>query len=98
MHTVTVSPKFQVVIPRPVRESLGIEPGQKLQVSISLKVAAAAGDVPQNVNFAIKGAIVRTFLESNEIPYSARPSGATIETTVIAEQVKKAVAVVECWK
>ena len=34
MHTVTVSPKFQVVIPRPVRESLGIEPGQKLQVLI----------------------------------------------------------------
>ena len=29
-----MSPEFQVVIPRPVRESLGIEPGQKLQVLI----------------------------------------------------------------
>lgn len=29
---VTVSPKFQVVIPRDIRESLGLEPGQKLQV------------------------------------------------------------------
>ena len=32
METVTVSPKFQVVIPRKVRESLGIQPGQKVQV------------------------------------------------------------------
>ncbi len=32
MQTVTVSPKFQVVIPREVRESLGIRPGQKVRV------------------------------------------------------------------
>jgi len=32
MVTVTVSPKFQVVIPKAVRESLGIRPGQKLQI------------------------------------------------------------------
>ena len=32
MEMVTVSPKFQVVIPRKVRESLGIRPGQKVQV------------------------------------------------------------------
>lgn len=32
MQTVTLSPKFQVVIPRVVRESLKLLPGQKLQV------------------------------------------------------------------
>lgn len=32
METVTVSPKFQVVIPRAVRESLDIKPGQKMDV------------------------------------------------------------------
>ena len=32
METVVVSPKFQVVIPRAVRESLSIQPGQKVQV------------------------------------------------------------------
>ena len=32
MSLVTVSPKFQVVIPRAVREALGIKPGQKVQV------------------------------------------------------------------
>ena len=32
METVTVSPKFQVVIPRAVREVLKIRPGQKVRV------------------------------------------------------------------
>lgn len=32
MSSVTVSPKFQVVIPKDVRESMGIVSGQKVQV------------------------------------------------------------------
>jgi AbrB family looped-hinge helix DNA binding protein len=32
MQTVTVSPKYQVVIPKTVRESLKLRPGQKMQV------------------------------------------------------------------
>lgn len=32
METVTVSPKYQVVIPRSVRERLDIRPGQQMQV------------------------------------------------------------------
>ncbi len=32
MQQVKVSPKFQVVIPKAVREPLGIRPGQRLQV------------------------------------------------------------------
>ena len=32
MQTVTVSPKYQVVIPREVREALRLKPGQKMHV------------------------------------------------------------------
>ena len=32
MQAVTVSPKFQVVIPLAVREAMGLQPGVKLQV------------------------------------------------------------------
>ena len=32
MQTVTVSPKFQVVIPKSIRETLQLKPGQKMRV------------------------------------------------------------------
>jgi AbrB family looped-hinge helix DNA binding protein len=32
MQTVTVSPKFQVVIPKAIREAMCLRPGQKLKV------------------------------------------------------------------
>lgn len=32
METVTISPKYQVVIPRSVRERLDLRPGQQVQV------------------------------------------------------------------
>jgi AbrB family looped-hinge helix DNA binding protein len=32
METVTVSPKFQVVIPKSIREELRLEPGEKLSM------------------------------------------------------------------
>ena len=31
MQTVTISPRFQVVIPREIRNALGLQPGQKIQ-------------------------------------------------------------------
>ena len=34
METVTLSPKYQMVIPRKAREKLGLEPGQKFRVMV----------------------------------------------------------------
>jgi AbrB family looped-hinge helix DNA binding protein len=34
MGTVTISPKFQVVIPKAIREELGLLPGQKVQAIV----------------------------------------------------------------
>ena len=31
MHAVTISPKYQVVIPKSIRESLNLRPGQQVQ-------------------------------------------------------------------
>jgi len=34
MGTVTISPKFQVVIPKPIRDQLSLSPGQKIQAIV----------------------------------------------------------------
>ena len=31
MNTVTISPKYQVVIPKAIREELGLQPGQRVE-------------------------------------------------------------------
>jgi len=32
MQSVTVSPKFQIVIPKTIRQALNLRPGQKMQI------------------------------------------------------------------
>jgi AbrB family looped-hinge helix DNA binding protein len=34
VETLTISPKFQVVIPKAIRERLGLSPGQKVQAVV----------------------------------------------------------------
>lgn len=34
MATVTISPKYQVVIPKEIRQKLGLTPGQKVQTIV----------------------------------------------------------------
>jgi AbrB family looped-hinge helix DNA binding protein len=36
MSVVTVSPKFQIVIPKDIRKAMGLRPGQKAEVFASL--------------------------------------------------------------
>lgn len=50
----------------------------------ALKVAERVGDLPQNVNFAIRGEVVRAFLESHQVNFSASRSTAKLENTDIA--------------
>ncbi len=53
------------------------------------------GDIPQNVNFAIRDSVVRAFLESRSIEYNTVAAGA-MDLTVLAERVERAVGRVDC--
>lgn len=52
MTTVTVSPKFQVVIPLEVRERIGLRPGAKLEVVAFNGIVRL---VPQRPPAALRG-------------------------------------------
>jgi S1-C subfamily serine protease len=64
----------------------------------SLKVVSATGDIPQNVNFAIRATSLANFLETNRIAYEPSTSSASLPITQIAEQAEAASVQLECRK
>ena len=64
----------------------------------ALKVARVTGDIPQNVNFAIRTSTLVNFLEANRIAYEVASSSATLPNTQLAEQAEAASVQLECRK
>ncbi|MBZ5608042.1 MAG: hypothetical protein LAP38_07290 [Acidobacteriia bacterium] len=54
------------------------------------------GDVPQNVNFALKASVIRDFLESRSVDYQAKGLNATIPVTDLPGKVYGAVFPLQC--
>ena len=70
----------------PVFDQAGNVIGVVVSKLDALKMAAAAGDLPQNVNFAIRGEVMRTFLETHQVNFPVSRSSSKLENTDIASQ------------
>jgi S1-C subfamily serine protease len=64
----------------------------------ALKVARITGDIPQNVNFAIRASTLATFLEANRIAYEVASTSTVLRNIQLAEQAEAASVQVECRK
>jgi len=63
------------------------------------KMAKATGQIGQNVNFAVNGQTVKSFLDVNKVPYRIGNKAAQEKrNTTIAEEASKWTVLVECWK
>jgi TPR repeat protein len=62
----------------------------------ALKVARAIGDLPQNVNFAIKGEVLRAFLEAHDVDYASSPGARPKGTAAVAERAQQFTVLIEC--
>ena len=62
----------------------------------AIKIAKAVGDVPQNVNFAIKASVVAIFLDGNGVHYATGELAATHSPADIAEDARRFTVPVEC--
>ena len=70
----------------PVLDQAGNVIGVVVSKLDALKLAQRTGDLAQNVNFAIKGDVVRAFLDSNKIDYETSADTAKRENTDIASR------------
>jgi len=64
----------------------------------ALKVAGVTGDIPQNINFAIKGSLVQGFLDTHRVGYESRPPEEDRKTADIGDEAKEFTVLVECWR
>ncbi len=64
----------------------------------ALRIADATGDIPQNVNFALKSAIVRSFLHANDVAYASAPPAAAMTAADVGAGTKAVTVPVECWR
>jgi len=62
----------------------------------AIKIASVIGDVPQNVNFAIKASVMATFLDANGVRYATWQPGTARSPADIAEEAKRFTVPVEC--
>lgn len=64
----------------------------------AIAAAELTGDLPQNVNFAIKAALVRGFLDIHGVDYQRLPSETKLEPEQLAERARQFTVAVHCWK
>ncbi|MFZ1642110.1 MAG: trypsin-like peptidase domain-containing protein [Candidatus Contendobacter sp.] len=62
----------------------------------AVRVHEMTGDIPQNVNFAIKAALARGFLEAAGVDYQSRAARATRAAADIAAEARDFVVKIEC--
>lgn len=62
----------------------------------ALKTAKLTGDVPQNVNFAIKSTMVSSFLDSNGASYASKVLEQKLTATELAKKAKSISAFITC--
>jgi TPR repeat protein len=64
------------------------------------KMAKATGQIGQNINFAVSGQTLKTFLDTNKVTYSRGKGFFSREksTADLADEARKWTLAIECWK
>ncbi len=63
-----------------------------------LAIAEATGSLPQNINFAIKSAIIQEFLGAHRVDYTNGQSVTKLDPADVGEMATKSTVLLECYK
>jgi S1-C subfamily serine protease len=61
-----------------------------------LRVARATGNIPENINFAIKTGAIRDFLDNSVVAYETAPAGSELKTSEIANNARAFTLLITC--
>lgn len=64
----------------------------------AVAVAEATGDIPQNINFAIKALVARSFLDANDVEYALAPSDTLLPPADAAELARRFTVLIACYE
>lgn len=64
----------------------------------AIKIAKAIGDIPQNINFAVKGEVAQVFLNAHKVKFKTAATTKKLENTDIASRGRAFTVLVECFK
>jgi hypothetical protein len=62
-----------------------------------LKFVELTGDIPQNINFAVKASVAQTFLDTHSVEYLTSTSTTKLDAADIGEQAREFAVLIECW-
>lgn len=82
----------------PVLDAAGNIIGIVVSKLDALKLAKSTGDLPQNINFAIRGDVVRSFLEVQKVDFTSSSAFAKLENTEIANRGSAVTVLVRCLR
>ena len=63
----------------------------------ALKVAAVIGDIPQNINFAIRAELAKQFLTKHSVDFQITTNQVRVEPSALADDAKGFTVLVSCW-
>lgn len=62
----------------------------------AVRMVKATGDIPQNINFAIKTGALRDFLDNSAVPYQTADAGSEMKTADIASAARTYTMLISC--
>jgi S1-C subfamily serine protease len=80
----------------PLHDSSGNVVGVVTAKLDALRVVKATGDIPQNINFAIKTGALRDFLDNSAVPYQTADAGSEMKAADIASAARTYTMLISC--
>jgi S1-C subfamily serine protease len=80
----------------PLLDTAGNVVGVVAEKLNAVKFAKVMGDIPQNINFAIKTGAVRDFLDNSDVPYQSAEQKVELKTAEITKNARAYTMLISC--